>query len=1303
MPGRPALRDSASDCSAPVTAAAPWRDRVWCVEGGSIRARSALTCQQEELSVPCDGRVLCAVVVPPQGDGRALLWVGLECGAVHAFCADSAQHVRGYPTRGRPAGGLSMTVGGAESCFVFAVSAEGVTRYDSSAASESAAPLPQAAAGGLQCTAATADALVAGSASGSLAVWVLPEGRPTEGVPDAHPGGVAAAAAQQAGQVWTAGCDGGVALWDDLAAAPRRVASLAGRASDGAVAALRIVGGRLWAGYDSGALRICDTASLQWVGYVAPGRGASGPIGCIAPVWRISLDRVWSAHGQRLVSWTQEGAREACTPQSAETPGPGAEDALALARATEEAAALRQELAAGEQRREALSRECAALRRQAAAGGGDAGEAVEAAGMRADAAEEQLIALRQQAEAMREEALLAQQHDETLRAELEQGLDREAVLQEELGRLRDAVLKCADDARDAERLRARVRELEQQQSAEPGQLGDERLRKERSSREEAEERAEAAMRRLSEERRRAEEERELARKHEAELSERHAEQMRRLQQELETLGDTLGAVSARRAAAAEQRAEAAELAAEELREELAEARRGQRQLEPPAPSPGAAPFHGTFITSEAASGEEPRRAARDAGGRDGELAEVASRYRAEAASLRQQCADARQVLETLRAELLAPDPELCSSPQRQPESCSASSAARAERASPPPAEGDAASSLRESAVQLAEAAAARSRRAPEATEAAVAVEEAARSAARAEILAARVQELEASLQRQQDQGVAALAAHRRATEAAAAAQRSERRAQLAEQEAAAARHQLLEVMGSQRRVDATEAAADGDSALKAYAAQQYGKALESHLASTSAESDTLRVRCASLDQEVSRIRSRFDELADRAQTAEQRSERLEGLAAELRAEREAACKERDAAVAARARAELGERRAHMELNARLDAAAWEVASLQSAADDVDAIKRRLAVSDARAGALATAEADREQELRHLAARLQAAERRIDSYQRGLSQEQSEQEDGGRQQARGESAERAAAREFLTRTRSELVAQLWALYQDVAAGCRYVHAIITAPGFRSLLRRSPEPTDPPRALLEAYSRLRSAKGKGRWALSNFCTEVEKLHLGMPLAQFQPDGRVVAALGLQHSRALDRELKRCGAVDFIRQNLPELVDSARQTGTLDQLQQGLHVAGMHVAALPSTGSPRRSAWNLPSGSRSPSPRAMLAAESPHCSPRHLSEDYRSAKLGQLRSRSCSAASVPFASAPASARRPRRAASPAAGGGGVGDLVSQLRQLSDRPGGGSAPRPPRGPSAGSEGSWQQAERGRDSGGRVGRRAAR
>ena len=98
-------------------------------------------------------------------------------------------------------------------------------------------------------------------------------------------------------------------------------------------------------------------------------------------------------------------------------------------------------------------------------------------------------------------------------------------------------------------------------------------------------------------------------------------------------------------------------------------------------------------------------------------------------------------------------------------------------------------------------------------------------------------------------------------------------------------------------------------------------------------------------------------------------------------------------------------------------------------------------------------------------------------------------------------------DFMIKSRSELVSQLWSAYQDIAKACKSSHGC---------------------------EHSHNARGKTRWLLSNYLTEVEKLHLGIPLSVFPPDNEVLSSLNISPSRLVDRQLKSSGGYEFAKQH-------------------------------------------------------------------------------------------------------------------------------------------------------------------------
>ena len=139
----------------------------------------------------------------------------------------------------------------------------------------------------------------------------------------------------------------------------------------------------------------------------------------------------------------------------------------------------------------------------------------------------------------------------------------------------------------------------------------------------------------------------------------------------------------------------------------------------------------------------------------------------------------------------------------------------------------------------------------------------------------------------------------------------------------------------------------------------------------------------------------------------------------------------------------------------------------------------------------------------------------------------------------------------TKSRSELVHQLWILYTCITKAAKAAaghHSEIAntqqiaeevAPGLVCGAMYAVE-----KSYKSMMTELKGAKGKAVWLVSNYLTEVEKLHLGIPMAYFEPDVKVITNLGLAPTKELDKELKRSGGYDFMKRNFTELVVESRR---------------------------------------------------------------------------------------------------------------------------------------------------------------
>eukprot|EP01064_Diplonema_japonicum_P028288 TRINITY_DN4304_c0_g1_i1.p1 TRINITY_DN4304_c0_g1~~TRINITY_DN4304_c0_g1_i1.p1 ORF type:complete len:494 (+),score=141.55 TRINITY_DN4304_c0_g1_i1:43-1524(+) len=201
-----------------------------------------------------------------------------------------------------------------------------------------------------------------------------------------------------------------------------------------------------------------------------------------------------------------------------------------------------------------------------------------------------------------------------------------------------------------------------------------------------------------------------------------------------------------------------------------------------------------------------------------------------------------------------------------------------------------------------------------------------------------------------------------------------------------------------------------------------------------------------------------------------------------------------------------------------------IARLQLQHDETDLIRKRLNVLQQHTESLASANASSTftQEARHSA-----------SLQRELEEMREE---------RDMLSVLVSESDFMLKSRSELVRQLWKFYNDVKNTSNTLQGLQASSSVRSF----PSNNHIKKQLLVSLESIQSAKGKGRWIISNYLTEVEKLHLGIPISFFQPDDKVINSLGLEPNKELDMELKRMGGYEFVKSNIDELIGEARRRG-------------------------------------------------------------------------------------------------------------------------------------------------------------
>ncbi|KAJ9466056.1 hypothetical protein DIPPA_14922 [Diplonema papillatum] len=133
-----------------------------------------------------------------------------------------------------------------------------------------------------------------------------------------------------------------------------------------------------------------------------------------------------------------------------------------------------------------------------------------------------------------------------------------------------------------------------------------------------------------------------------------------------------------------------------------------------------------------------------------------------------------------------------------------------------------------------------------------------------------------------------------------------------------------------------------------------------------------------------------------------------------------------------------------------------------------------------------------------------------------------------------------AERYMVRSREELAHQIWSLYADVKRAKAGLGRVEACAAVKALYKGNPAR----RELARAADAVQAAKGKARWLVANYLTDVEKLHLGVPSHVFPPDDVVVRHFGLEPTRELDWELKQSGGYDYVQRNLKELVAGAKR---------------------------------------------------------------------------------------------------------------------------------------------------------------
>eukprot|EP00755_Sulcionema_specki_P010327 Sspe_Gene.46179::Locus_23002_Transcript_1_7_Confidence_0.222_Length_2517::g.46179::m.46179 len=239
---------------------------------------------------------------------------------------------------------------------------------------------------------------------------------------------------------------------------------------------------------------------------------------------------------------------------------------------------------------------------------------------------------------------------------------------------------------------------------------------------------------------------------------------------------------------------------------------------------------------------------------------------------------------------------------------------------------------------------------------------------------------------------------------------------------------------------------------------EYADQLQSRLHDRAGESEFTSNKVSAMTTEIDTLRANLDDAVRHSKIQMQRDQARVEYAERMLQERTFQLEEA--------------KRKCADLKAQCQVSVREVARLQGQVDDHEMLLKRLAVADARAAALTEEKAKRETLIESQKKELQTAKRWLAK---------------ARQEARvpqltnkGQLYDIVAAEsEFLMKSRSELISQLWDLFQDLSKGI-------------GMLRKDPATT-----LLDA------AKRRGRWIISNYLTEVEKLHLGIPLAHFPPD--------------------------------------------------------------------------------------------------------------------------------------------------------------------------------------------------------
>eukprot|EP01063_Lacrimia_lanifica_P020301 TRINITY_DN27633_c0_g1_i1.p1 TRINITY_DN27633_c0_g1~~TRINITY_DN27633_c0_g1_i1.p1 ORF type:complete len:844 (+),score=248.05 TRINITY_DN27633_c0_g1_i1:63-2594(+) len=191
--------------------------------------------------------------------------------------------------------------------------------------------------------------------------------------------------------------------------------------------------------------------------------------------------------------------------------------------------------------------------------------------------------------------------------------------------------------------------------------------------------------------------------------------------------------------------------------------------------------------------------------------------------------------------------------------------------------------------------------------------------------------------------------------------------------------------------------------------------------------------------------------------------------------------------------------------------AGEITTLKIRADGAEALDKRLRISHAHAQEITLQVQERDKQLQQLAQELRSERERSAEALHALAAAEEVAGSAGdlasfepgpqywdQAQVRGAVAEG----DWVVRNRRELATTLWEMFRALQNALKQARARAHPPGLRS--------TNPVMDLRNAVKDLdyvgdhvRDAKDKAHWVIANYLTDVEKLHLGIPVGSFIAD--------------------------------------------------------------------------------------------------------------------------------------------------------------------------------------------------------